>query len=126
MVHAPIDLEFETVDLRLAADLPDEERVERERVLAPDIFGERAKQNLVGNVVLERELVEGAERDAPPVAAPFDDLILSAELEPPGFEAFTDILPKSPLDDQLPPIGQPVLELTSCDSLRRSSSPGPE
>src|SRR3990170_1409392 len=42
---------------------------------------------------------------------PLDDLVLAADLEFPGLEALADVLPEETLDDQLPSVGEAVLEL---------------
>ena len=111
VLKPPIDLELKTIDLRLVPELSDEERVYRNRVTAHDIFGKRSEQDFVRRMVLKRKFVDAAEGKPQAVSVPLDDLILAAKLKLPGLEVFADVLPEKALDDQLPSVGEPVLEL---------------
>src|SRR5665648_279741 len=111
MLQPPIDLELQAVDVGIFAELPDEERVDGGRVGAPHKFRERPEQNLVGRVILQRELVDAAKGDAQPITFALDDFVLGAEFELPCLEALADVLPEEALDDPFPPVGEAVFRL---------------
>ena len=55
MLQPPIDLELTTVDFSV---VPEAGRIDRARVVTPNILGERTEQDLVRVAVLERELIK--------------------------------------------------------------------
>jgi hypothetical protein len=105
VLQAPVDFELEAVDLRLLADLPDEESVDRGESLPFYVLRKWTEQDFVRGMVLKRKLIDGAEGKPDSVAMPLDDFVLGADFEFPGFDALADVLPEEAFDDQLPSIG---------------------
>ena len=48
VLQPPVDLELQAIDVGIFAELADEECVGGQRVLANDVFRQRAKQDFVG------------------------------------------------------------------------------
>ena len=72
MLQLPIHFELQAVYLDMIADLADEERVDRRRVVASNEFRQWSEQNFVRRILLQRKFIEGTECEPPAVAVAFD------------------------------------------------------